>query len=525
MEVSPVRGLHAISWEGDITVDRPIVPSSRPAVGRRTGGYDIDAREFLVSERNAVIKRALEKQVSEFVKCELRGDWQRFNAREPGSFDYRADCLAAFVGSRIAYKNRPGDPWQFPDETLWLKEGDCEDIAFLLASLLLGSGISGYHVRVAIGRVVVTTGSHVEEFDHVWVAYKTESGRWSIIDPLLCNRTQEERPLPRARPKKASLRRIHYRPWYVFNDVHLWCVIGGGAERSFSAHVDENLRAEWKRLDPAFAGDVHRTIMQRALEPLVRPEDGWVIERVNRQFSRAVLGVVGPIVEDIDRDSAHYDPRDHFDNGYITSSWERVRRNLTSFKLKNDVNFNGFVRAAHAIADFYAHSSWGHFAREVRGPEGPRFTVFDGGSPASLGAAVRYDTASFNIASGTRFTLNRSVFRGTARAAAEAWKTFIISGRYAQQDDTQGDIIDHLLIEGPTRIPAVLEGQADFAKRGGLPHHNEIAVDQAERHSTHVLYKDGNAEGQYGWQFERRKNTAIHHIRQEFLAHWNGPIR
>jgi transglutaminase-like putative cysteine protease len=47
--------------------------------------------------------------------------------------------------------SRDYDTWLFPDETLALKRGDCEDISFLIASLLIASGISPYTVRVAIG--------------------------------------------------------------------------------------------------------------------------------------------------------------------------------------------------------------------------------------------------------------------------------------------------------------------------------------------------------------------------------------
>jgi hypothetical protein len=520
MEVSPVFGLDAGSWEGDVTVDRPIVPSSRPAVGRKRGGYDIDAREFLVSERNAVIRRTLSERVSEFVK-RTGGDWDRFSSRVPGSFDYRVDCLAAFVAQTIEYRSRPGDPWQFPDETLALGTGDCEDVAFLLASLILGSGVSGYHVRVALGRVEVANAAVTEQFDHVWVAYKTESGRWSIIDPLVCTKPsppKKGKKTKRQRPRDTDSPRIRYRPWYVFNDVHLWRVLGDGTGADFSAHVDADFRRSWRRLDPRFAGDIHRTIMQRALEPIVPAESRWVIERVNRQFTRAI-GVVGPIVEDIDRDIAGYDPRDHFDNGYITSGWERVNRNLASFNQSNNVNFSRFVRAAHAISDFYAHSTWGHFAREVADPIGRRFHTFDGGSPRSLRASVRYDTPPFDIASGNVFSTNRR-FRGTTARAAAVWRGFIISGRYAQEDDTRPDPLSQLT-EGITHIPPNLRAQSDYAKRLGLPHHEEIAVDSATRHDGHKLY----APNEYVRQFVLRRNTAIRHIRQAFIANWNGALR
>lgn len=57
-----------------------------------------------------------------------------------------------------------------------------------------------------------------------------------------------------------------------------------------------------------------------------------------------------------------YDPRDHFDNGYIEESWKQVAIRLEQFRTAGVRNLDLFHRAAHAIGDFYAHSSYGEFA-------------------------------------------------------------------------------------------------------------------------------------------------------------------
>lgn len=53
MAYSTIKGLNRWNWEGDEIIHESIVPSSRPIVGEAKGsGYDIDVREFLISEDN-----------------------------------------------------------------------------------------------------------------------------------------------------------------------------------------------------------------------------------------------------------------------------------------------------------------------------------------------------------------------------------------------------------------------------------------------------------------------------------------
>jgi hypothetical protein len=93
-----------------------------------------------VTHDNAVPRRTLQADLPAFLK-EIRGDLGLFQSRGQSAFDYRANILAAFVSSKIKYRARKSkDPWQFPDETLFLKSGDCEDRALLIASLLLARG-------------------------------------------------------------------------------------------------------------------------------------------------------------------------------------------------------------------------------------------------------------------------------------------------------------------------------------------------------------------------------------------------
>lgn len=71
-----------------------------------------------------------------------------------------------FVSLEVVYKKDKKsygheEYWRFPRETLQRKSGDCEDTSFLLASLLLASGLQDEEVRVVLGKV--------DDRGHAWV--------------------------------------------------------------------------------------------------------------------------------------------------------------------------------------------------------------------------------------------------------------------------------------------------------------------------------------------------------------------
>ena len=102
------------------------------------------------------------------------------------------------------------------------------------------------------------------------------------------------------------------------------------------------------------------------------------------------------------------------------------------------------------------------------------------------------------------------------------WNGSLISGRYGQKRDSQG------LFESFANISDELLARNDFPRRGSLPHHDEIAVDEGTITKSHRLYNDTTAadtdrlafENQFRW----RRNTAINHIRKAFQDNWRpGP--
>ncbi len=500
MPQSPVVGLARWNWEGDRIVHKCIVPSSRPVIGSKGKQYDIDVREFLVSERNEVLARTLEKDVAAFIKRK-GASVDRFHSRNAGDFDFRAAIIESFVSATIGYQATDGyDPWQFPDETLSLKRGDCEDRALLLATLLTASGISSYNVRVALGAIRIHAAQHGQfSCDHAWVMYKNEAGRWTLMDPLRGSKVirapKSLRPVRVRGRFKQSVYSAEYTPSFVFNSAHLWAV----GEQAHKQSPEHGLRRDWSRLHPEFSGEIHQSIMVAALGATHAPD--WLRIEVNRQFT----SLFGNVIDSPDMfPSRGYDSLDHFDNAFIKDGWDRVTQRLAWFKQDNRTQVDKFVWAAHSIADFYAHSSYAHFARQEAGG----VALYDPGHPLAgypRGVTPEYSAArDFDLASG-QFTVNENTDVKRSEIPA-TWAGQIISGRYCQPGDHKS------LLEGLTPVPGNIQRPGD---RMTLPHHNEIAVDGQQLEKAHVLYRK-NPRFTYDRQFILRKDAAIRHIEQAF---------
>lgn len=497
LETSAKRNISQWNWDGDYIVHKCIVPSSRPVVGfTRTHHYDIDAREFLVTSRNEVMRRTVDVDIKAFVEQREADGWEWFQSRERGSFDYRASVIKEFVSDHIRYEHTGRrDPWQFPDETVAVRSGDCEDRALLIASLMIAVGISSYNVRVALGKMRFwDKNGRTSTADHVWVMYKTEVGRWLVIEPSVAKaRILRSNAIPKSvisHPISAE-----YIPYYVFNDQHLWQVFNAD---NLEPCAELDVKKTWSKIDPSFTGRVHKSILEEALSPAICPPD------VRAKLIRfKYFGLVDPI------DEGTYDPVDHFDNGLITEGWRRVKHNLDVFS-RDGINENGtraFAFAAHAIADFYAHSSFVHFSKNSQ-PCDPNVL--------NLGLPVRplYNSEMGFDLTGHRFTVNSALWGKSKSAAAAEFEGQVISGRYAQAGDSvrgeyerRAGILDNL----PERL-------------GGLPHHEEIAVDGGRlwdddwKPSGHKLYEDDES---YWKQFYLRKGAAINHVRDAFTKHFS----
>jgi hypothetical protein len=284
-----------------------------------------------------------------------------------------------------------------------------------------------------------------------------------------------------------------YIPHYVFNSDHLWYV----NSRQFRpvAELSDYVkgRSFWDKFDPSFAASVHDTIFDAALGDIAPAN---AISTMKRQSLW------------MDANIATYDPRDHFDNGYIDQGWQKANERLAAFK-QNPSDWASFGAAAHSIGDFYAHSSYLHFAPIDSGNSAAPYQP-----GISLNPQPAYTDPPLSLTSGL-FSVNTDLWGGTQAAAADYWAGKFISGRYAQKYDPKATFW-----EGFTSIPISLSSASDFKYRGSLPHHDEIAVDADALGSRHKLYSS-NTSGPddreaYANQFLWRKNTAIRHIRQAY---------
>ena len=547
LQVSSVLPWHDWNWSGDEIIHKPVIPACRPIPGPPNGPkYPIDIREYLTTADNAVVSDKLTGLIEELPPAEQA----LFRSHTRGSFDFRTDKIAQFFSTLRYLKSYNKtrycpDAWLYPDETLAQGGGDCEDLAFLLAALLMAAGVSNYCIRVALGSLLIhVPRGKARKHDHCWVMCQNEGGVWEIIEPTVL--VDRKALAPMGQPAAVGPYPTEYVPHYVFNTDHLWLIR--------SAHVDPNKRFDeycasrkdfWNKFNPAFAAAVHDTIFDVALGGRVSQDAMAAIKR------KSLL---------LDGNIATYDPRDHFDDGYIAASWEGVRQNLAKFNADNS-DWESFGAAGHALAacrnthvfemrtllllanshavrakahyfdrllgDLYAHSSYVHFAQlqNAAGPDGqaPLYApdVPLAGTPAYTATPADPSLPPFDLTSG-KFSTNGNLCPGTGQDAANQWAGQLISGRYAQKYDPKAGFW-----EGLTSIPFSLSSAPDYKVRGLLPHHNEIAIDATTPFQEHQLYSTApnvapDDRSAYANQFRWRVNTAIAHIRQAFDANWHG---
>lgn len=492
--LSNIKGNSQWNWDGDSVAFDTIIKAMRyvPEVGVSKQRYDIDIREFLTSQSNALMHRAL-NEIADGIVPENR---YKLFIREKGAFDYRAQKVLEYVTTKIKYKKRKSrnfDAWLFPDETISLGYGDCEDRSFLLASLLIASGISNYFIRVALGYVFDHQTKKKNE--HVWVMYRNEHGLWMILDPLSSTR------LPSKKVSKNYLKsecnRYEYIPEFVFNDAHLWEIQARDGDKStFSTYVHERYSRKdfWKTFNPEFGVAVHSNIFAEALY-------------ATKCFSAPDMAFINAASIAIDGNIGTYHPFDHFDNAYIDKSWDRVNQRLCTG------NLTDFAFACHAVADFYAHTSYPHFFLDKE-----KIPIYPQGmgvvnDPQVKDAVYRTSSAVANTDS-MNFDIYSSSTNNAPTSRTDAVRNFwitqgIISGRYAQPNDNSDGFFARL-----THYPNELKVTSELDMRKWLPHHDEIAVDGETPSANHRLYNNNT----YTNEFNKRVAAAIEHTKQIGIA-------
>jgi hypothetical protein len=197
------------NWAGDTIIRDTVMWDKRAVLGYQSIYIPTDIREWISSPENEVIKRALQGLGLP-------------SAREAGTFDLRAWNIWKYVAENVEYvqdklANGMEDFWLFPEETLMLRKGDCEDSSFLLAAMMLASGISEQCVRVVLGKTVSKDGV----FGHAWVVYQNEEGTWCLLESTLDSVPPR---LPPADPLTQPEGQYQYQPQFCLNASHLWWI-------------------------------------------------------------------------------------------------------------------------------------------------------------------------------------------------------------------------------------------------------------------------------------------------------------
>jgi len=214
-------------WEGARILRQTAIKSKRRVIGNEDVLIPTDLREWITPSDSHEIKEVI-------ASLDLPAD------KSLGTFDTEARLVWQYVIEHVKYcsdkeAQRKQDFWQFPAETLALGEGDCEDCAFLLASLLLASGISSFCVRVIFGRVIEKDGLSL---GHCWPIYKDEKGNWCVLESTL-ESLPDRWPLANDLVKPNSVPR--YLPDICLNRHHVWTV-GPRRIRNVNTYI-----SSWKR--------------------------------------------------------------------------------------------------------------------------------------------------------------------------------------------------------------------------------------------------------------------------------------
>ena len=154
------------NWWNNKHPKKPIIYGGRE-MPKRDGKISIDVRKmfwskdymlFDVIEKEKLLKRNFDDTV---LAC------QQYIVK---NYKYESDV------NSVGYN----EYWQFPNETLYLKMGDCEDGSLLMASLICSAGVPEWRVRCNAGFVL--DDKNIQQ-GHAYVTYCRETDdNWVICD-------------------------------------------------------------------------------------------------------------------------------------------------------------------------------------------------------------------------------------------------------------------------------------------------------------------------------------------------------
>ena len=142
---------------------------------------------------------------------------------------------------------------------------------------------------------------------------------------------------------------------------------------------------------------------------------------------------------------------------------------------------------------FHTHSTEGRQANPLGG-----LYPYAGLIPPPPAVRPRWPGKAIDL---SKVSVNRSVWKGKKEDRLQYCNGRIISGRFGQKGE--GKFLEKVFIY----VPYALRSASDFANRGCLPHHDEIAVDLKE--GTNKVYTDKDS---FADAYERRRGAALSHL-------------
>jgi hypothetical protein len=414
--------------------------------------------------------------------------------------DYWALQILQHVSRRIAHESSLSpDAIRYPIETLASGLGNCTERCMLASKLMEVAGIPLDRVMVVFGRYEVHSHHHNHGEDHVWIAYRSSHDQWVILDPPVRHLVNGVRSITSMDAGCCST--VNYSPLGGFH--------AGSLHLPLTAPT--NISPTFR---PQFIGEEHESIERLALNGLWKGESDMEMLMFD-YFDHLRIDVA---------DKGSYIPEAHFDSGSFVGGWQNIKSKLASFKRTvatkglasiGDRDYADFHRAAHAIADFYAHSSYAHFMLISLGANGNlQLPVFDPNNPPDFSSYV------YTAQESSRFTVNQNYSPTNNPAGFHAtWDGKLISGRYGQPGDT--NLLDKVFTQ--TLSDPTLRARPNWKNEIVLPQHAEIAVDANSQPGSNVLYIPGvvpagseSDKRYFSNQFHWRKDVAVRHVRQEF---------
>ena len=113
------------------------------------------------------------------------------------------------VHSLIPYLGDPKEYWQYADETVYRRLGDCEDGAILMYNIMITSGVPAWRIRLNAG--------NVQGGGHCYLTYLRESDNtWYVLD--WCYWYKDSVNFK----KKWTDAKKYFGVWFSWNEDYVW---------------------------------------------------------------------------------------------------------------------------------------------------------------------------------------------------------------------------------------------------------------------------------------------------------------